>query len=223
MTRSSPRIAVIDYGMGNRRSVEKALERVGAAASITADHRELLDADGLVLPGVGAFPLAMRNLRSLQLDELIRQRVAARIPLLGICLGMQLLFETSTEIEPTDGLGLLAGAVTPLAADGLRVPHVGWNEVRFERPSALTAQLPEAGCAFYHVHSYAPRPADPADVVGTTEYGERFATIVERGTVSGVQFHPEKSSTHGLQLLASFASLCGAPDVPAAAAAPSRA
>lgn len=210
MTETPPRVGVIDYGMGNRRSVEKALERAGAAASITSDHHELLDVDGLVLPGVGAFPLAMRNLRSRRLDDLIRQRVADGTPLLGICLGMQLLFEASEEIETTDGLGLLGGGVTELRTDRLRVPHIGWNEVRFERPSRLTTGLPDSGCAFYHVHSYAVRPADPADAVGTTEYGERFATIVEHGTVTGVQFHPEKSSVHGLQLLANFVSLCRA-------------
>jgi glutamine amidotransferase len=223
MTDSAPRIGVIDYGMGNRRSVEKALQRAGAAASITNDHRELLQADGLVLPGVGAFPLAMRTLRSLGLDELIRQRVADGTQMLGICLGMQLLFEISDELKETEGLGLLRGTVTALETDGLRVPHIGWNEVRFERPSRLTTGLPGGGCAFYHVHSYAARPEDPADVAGTTEYGERFATIVERGAVAGVQFHPEKSSAHGLRLLTNFVSLCGIGEVPAQAASPSRA
>jgi glutamine amidotransferase len=205
-----PRIGVIDYGMGNRRSVEKALEHVGADAAITSDRAELRSCDGLVLPGVGAFPLAMRNLRELELDELIHERVDAGTPLLGICLGMQLLLESSEELEPAAGLGLIPGAVTRLRTGGLRVPHIGWNEVRFERSSRLTARLPEAGCAFYHVHSFAPRPAEPDDVVGTTEYGERFATIVERGTVAGVQFHPEKSSGDGLELLRNFAGLCAA-------------
>jgi imidazole glycerol-phosphate synthase subunit HisH len=223
MTERPVRIGVIDYGMGNRRSVEKALERVGAAARVTGDHSELATAAGLVLPGVGAFPLAMRNLTALGLDELIRRRVAEGIPLLGICLGMQLLFESSDELAATDGLGLLTGGVTALETGGLRVPHIGWNEVRFESPSRLTSGLPEPGCAFYHVHSYAARPADPGDVVATAEYGERFATIVERGPVSGVQFHPEKSSAHGLRLLANFVSLCRAGGTPAAAAAPSRA
>jgi imidazole glycerol-phosphate synthase subunit HisH len=223
MSVRSPRIGVIDYGMGNRRSVQKALERVGALAAITHDHGELLEADGLVLPGVGAFPLAMRNLRSLGLDELIKRRVNDGTQLLGICLGMQLLFEHSDELENTEGLGLLGGAVTELNTAGLRVPHIGWNEVRFERPSRLTEGLPESGCAFYHVHSYAARPSDPGDVVGRTDYGERFATIVEHGTVAGVQFHPEKSSTHGLGLLANFVSLCGIGEVPARAAAPSHA
>ena len=205
---AAPRIAVIDYGMGNRRSVEKALEHSGAHASITRDHDELRAADGLVLPGVGAFPLAMRNLSELGLVALIRERAGQGTPLLGICLGMQLLFERSEELEPTDGLGLVAGEVTGLRTGGLRIPHIGWNEVRFERSSRLTAGMPERGCAFYHVHSLAPRPVESADVVGTTEYGERFATIVDRGTVLGVQFHPEKSSADGLALLANFVTMC---------------
>jgi len=208
LNRAVPRIAVIDYGMGNRRSVQKALERIGASVSITRDHAELLAADGLVLPGVGAFPLAMRNLRALGLDRLIPARAAEGVPLLGICLGVQLLFESSVELEETRGLGLLGGEVTRLESGGLRVPHIGWNEVRFERSSPLVAGLPKAGCAFYHVHSFAARPRDQANVVGTTEYGEGFATIVERGAVFGVQFHPEKSSRDGLTLLANFAALC---------------
>jgi imidazole glycerol-phosphate synthase subunit HisH len=203
-----PRIAVIDYGMGNRRSVQKALEHVGARASITSDPSELLSADGLVLPGVGAFPVAMHNLAARGIDAVLGACVAEGTPLLGICLGMQLLFGSSEELEAACGLGLLAGKVTALDAPGLRVPHIGWNEVRFERPSALTVGLPEAGCAFYHVHSYAARPHDAADLVGSTEYGERFATVVEHGAVFGVQFHPEKSSANGLRLLANFASLC---------------
>jgi imidazole glycerol-phosphate synthase subunit HisH len=205
---ATPRVAVIDYGMGNRRSVEKALERVGAHASITRDHDALRVADGLVLPGVGAFPLAMRHLNALGLAELIRERAGGGTPLLGICLGMQLLFESSEELEPTAGLGLIEGEVTGLLTDGLRVPHIGWNEVRFERRSRLTDGLPAESCAFYHVHSLAPRPRRPGDVVGTTEYGERFATIVERGAVRGVQFHPEKSSADGLRLLENFVALC---------------
>jgi glutamine amidotransferase len=205
---AGPRVGVIDYGMGNRRSVEKALERAGARASIKADRDELDACDGLVLPGVGAFPLAMRNLRQLGLAEPIREWVGGRTPLLGICLGMQLLFERSAELERTDGLGLIPGEVTRLDAAGVRIPHIGWNEVRFERRSPLTEGLPEAGCAFYHVHSLAARPSRPEDVVGTTEYGERFATIVEHGTVSGVQFHPEKSSGDGIRLLENFVALC---------------
>ena len=202
------RVAVIDYGMGNRRSVEKALEHVGAEARITADPDYLRQADGLVLPGVGAFPQAMRNLDALGLPELIRDLVGRAKPMLGICLGMQLLFDTSTEIVPTRGLGLIGGEVTRLESGDRRIPHIGWNEVRFERPCALTAGLPNAGCPFYHVHSFAARPRDPDTIVGTTEYGERFATIVGRENVFGVQFHPEKSSRNGLRMLEGFVGLC---------------
>jgi glutamine amidotransferase len=197
-------VAVVDYGMGNRRSVEKALEHVGARALITRDPATLEQADALVVPGVGAFPHGMRKLIELGLDKRIRAAAAAGTPILGICLGMQLLFERSQEHELTAGLGLLAGEVSPLDGGGLRIPHIGWNDVRFERPSPLTAGLPGEGCAFYHVHSLAARPEDPADVIATTEYGERFATIVGHGNVLGVQFHPEKSSRDGLALLSNF-------------------
>ncbi|HEY2161821.1 MAG TPA: imidazole glycerol phosphate synthase subunit HisH [Solirubrobacteraceae bacterium] len=207
-SRSAPRIGVIDYGMGNRRSVEKALAHSGAQVSITADRDELRACDGLVLPGVGAFPLAMSNLNGLGLAELIRERVAQGTPLLGLCLGMQLLLDSSDELQHTLGLGLIPGEVTRLQSGGLRVPHIGWNEVRFERPSSLTDGLPASGCAFYHVHSLAARPRRSGDIVGTTEYGERFATIVEHEAVFGVQFHPEKSSADGLQLLRSFIAVC---------------
>lgn len=204
----SPRIGLIDYGMGNRRSVHKALEHVGAEVVLSADPAELERCDGLVLPGVGAFPAAMHRLRARGHDELIRERVAAGTPLLGICLGMQLLFERSEEVEPTDGLGLLEGEITALRAPGLRVPHIGWNEVGFEQPSPLTAGLPAAGCPFYHVHSLVARPRRREHVVGSTEYGERFCTIVAEHNVLGVQFHPEKSSRHGLAMLGAFVRMC---------------
>jgi glutamine amidotransferase len=206
---SAPAIAVVDYGMGNRRSVEKALEHVGAVATITNDHERIRAADGLVVPGVGAFPRAMMNLGELGLTALLRERAAEGVPVLGICLGMQLLFERSPEIQETVGLGLLAGEVTLLEAGSLRIPHIGWNDVVFKRDCALTGGLPTAGAPFYHVHSYAARPANRGDVVGTTEYGERFASFVARDNVFGVQFHPEKSSETGLALLANFARLCG--------------
>jgi imidazole glycerol-phosphate synthase subunit HisH len=208
LTAPAPTIGVLDYGMGNRRSVQKALEHVGATALVTRDHDDLRRCDALVVPGVGAFPLAMRRLNDLGLADLVRAQVQHGVPLLGICLGMQLLFEHSEELEPTSGLGLIAGEVTRLNTGGLRVPHIGWNDVAFARPSALTSSLPPAGCPFYHVHSYAARPADPADLLGATEYGERFATIVASGNVLGTQFHPEKSSTHGLELLRNYVSLC---------------
>jgi imidazole glycerol-phosphate synthase subunit HisH len=194
-------IGIVDYGMGNRRSVEKALEHVGAEPRLTADHGVIRSADGIVVPGVGAFPEAMRRFRAAGLDELIRERAEAGVPVLGLCLGMQLLFDSSDEHEGAAGLGLLPGRVTALRAP--RVPHIGWNLVTFERPSPLTEGLGDAA-AFYHVHSLAPEPAVPDDIVGRGEYGERFVTIVERGNVMGVQFHPEKSSRDGLALLRNF-------------------
>jgi imidazole glycerol-phosphate synthase subunit HisH len=202
------RIAVVDYGMGNRRSVVKALEHVGADVSLTGDLPSIADADGVVVPGVGAFGAAMSSLRAAGLAEAIVDAAGRDVPVLGICLGMQLLFERSYELGVNDGLGLIGGEVTRLASGALRVPHIGWNEVSFERRSPLIAVLPERGTAFYHVHSFAVRPRNRADVVGTTEYGERFATIVASGNVLGTQFHPEKSSTHGLELLRNFVGLC---------------
>jgi glutamine amidotransferase len=197
-------IAIVDYGMGNRRSVEKALEHVGAEPRLTADHAVIAAADGIVIPGVGAFPEAMRRFRAAGLDELIHERAAAGVPILGLCLGMQLLFDTSTEHEGAKGLGLLPGRVTALRAP--KVPHIGWNLVTFERPSSLTEGLGEAA-AFYHVHSLAPEPANQDDVVGRGEYAGRFVSIVERGNVMGCQFHPEKSSRDGLALLRNFTSV----------------
>ena len=194
-------VALVDYGMGNRRSVEKALEHVGADVRRAADHAEIRAAGAVVVPGVGAFPEAMRRLREAELDDVIRERAREGAPVLGICLGMQLLFEASDEHEGAAGLGLLPGEVTALAAPTL--PHIGWNRVALERPSALTAGLGDAA-AFYHVHSFVCRPREDDDVVGRGEYGERFASIVERGNVAGVQFHPEKSSRDGLALLRNF-------------------
>jgi len=201
-------IAVVDYGMGNRRSVEKALEHVGARATVSSDLVALRAAAGLVVPGVGAFPRAMDNLRELGLDELLRERVAAGTPVLGICLGMELAFDYSTEQGGSAGLGIIPGQVRMLEAGQLKLPHIGWNEVRFTKPqSPLIEDLPTV-CAFYHVHSFAPVPARAEDVLGTAEYGASFASAVERQSFYGVQFHPEKSSTAGLRLLANFARIC---------------
>jgi glutamine amidotransferase len=197
-------IAIADYGMGNRRSVEKALAHVGAQSVITADHDEIRAAAAVILPGVGAFPEAMRNLDRTGLGDVLNERARAGVPLLGICLGMQLLFESSTEHEGAQGLGILPGTVTRLESP--RLPHIGWNLVTFERESALTDGLGEAA-AFYHVHSFACRPSDPTDAVGTSEYGERFVSVVERGNVMAAQFHPEKSSRDGLRMLRNFAQL----------------
>jgi imidazole glycerol-phosphate synthase subunit HisH len=202
---SPPVIAIADYGMGNRRSVEKALEHVGARPRITRDPELLRSADGVILPGVGAFPEAMRHVTRLGLDQPLADRARNGAPLLGLCLGMQLFFERSSEHEGAAGLGLLPGEVTALQAP--KLPHIGWNLVTFERESALTEGLGEAA-AFYHVHSFGCRPGDEADVVGRAEYGERFVSIVERGALFGTQFHPEKSSVDGLALLRNFAGVC---------------
>jgi glutamine amidotransferase len=199
-------IAVLDYGMGNLRSVEKALEHVGAEAVITHDAARVRDADGVILPGVGAFPKAMERIRALGLDELVRERVAAGVPVLGICLGLQLLFESSTELGGARGLGLVEGGVDRLAANGLKLPQIGWNAVGWAYESPLVDGLPDP-CAMYHVHTYAVRTGD---VLGTATYGEPFVSAVERDGVYGVQFHPEKSGRHGLQLLANFVRIAAA-------------
>jgi glutamine amidotransferase len=215
---TAPRVAVVDYGMGNRRSVEKALERAGARVEVTGDHAAIRAAAGVVVPGVGAFPRAMAHLRELGLDAVVRERAAAGVPVLGICLGMQLLFDGSEELGGDTGLGLIPGTVARLETRRARLPHIGWNLVRWERPSRLVAGLPGES-AFYHVHTYAPAPAEPGHVLGTAEYGARFVTAVARDNVAGVQFHPEKSSTHGLRLLGAFVGECvaGAGDRAAAA------
>ena len=199
----TPQIAILDYGMGNLRSVEKALERAGAAVEVTRDADRIRAADGLVLPGVGAFPKAMEFVRQLGFDTLMREHVDAGRPALGICLGMQLLFESSSELGGAEGLGLLEGDVTQLDAPGLKVPHIGWNEVAWTNGTPVAEGLSNPA-AFYHVHSFVCRPHEDGDVVGRGEYGERFASIVERDNVAGVQFHPEKSSRDGLALLANF-------------------
>ena len=201
-------IAILDYGMGNLRSVEKAFEHVGARALITRDHERVREAEGIVLPGVGAFPKAMQAIRELGLDGLMAERLEAGIPTLGICLGMQLLFERSSELGGADGLGFLAGEVAPLEAPGLKIPQIGWNAIAWKRASRLCSGLPDP-CAFYHVHSFAPRPGDPQDVLAKADYGGEFVTAVEREPVYGVQFHPEKSGPHGLRLLGNFAAICG--------------
>jgi imidazole glycerol-phosphate synthase subunit HisH len=201
------RIAILDYGMGNLRSVEKALERVGAEAEITSDRLRAESADGVVLPGVGAFPRAMDRVREIGLDQLVAGRIAAGTPVLGICLGLQLLFESSVENEGGTGLSLLDGVVAPLEANGYKVPHIGWSPVRWEHDSRLTEGLGKE-TPFYFVHSFAPRLATEGDLLGTAAYGERFACAVERPPLYGVQFHPEKSSSAGLALLANFVRIC---------------
>jgi glutamine amidotransferase len=202
----SARICILDYGMGNLRSVEKALEHVGATATIANDGATVRAADGLILPGVGAFPKAMQGIRALGLDELIEERRAGGVPILGICLGLQLLFDSTTELGGAEGLGLLPGDVTELEAPGLKIPHIGWSSVRWERQSRLTDGI-DSETPFYLVHSFAPQAA-AGNLLGTADYGNRFACAVERDNVFGVQFHPEKSSAAGLRLLSNFAGIC---------------
>ena len=200
-------LAILDYGMGNLRSAEKAFEHVGVRAEITSDHERVRAADGVLLPGVGAFPKAMQAVHALELDELLRERRDADVPILGICLGMQLLFESSTELGGATGIGLLEGDVDSLDAPGLKVPHMGWNPVGWRGDAGLAAGLPDP-CAFYHVHSFAARPLNDDDVAGTATYGSEFASVVARPPVYGTQFHPEKSGPDGLALLRNFATLC---------------
>jgi glutamine amidotransferase len=195
--------------MGNRRSVEKAFARVGEQAALTGDERVLRGAHGLVVPGVGAFPEAMRRLRARGLDDVVRERAGEGVPVIGLCLGMQLLFERSAEHEGETGIGLLPGSVVRLDAGGLKLPHIGWNVVTWRRPSPLAEGLGEAA-AFYHVHSFVPEPTDEEDVLGTGVYGSPFVSFVQRGAVFGAQCHPEKSSAAGLRVLANFVGVCAA-------------
>ena len=204
---SIARVAVVDYGMGNRRSVEKALQKVGADALITRDHEELRGADGLLLPGVGAFPAAMEVIRELGLDDLLRECAAAGMPIFGSCMGMQLLFEYSEEHEGAAGLGLLAGQVRRLDAGGLKLPHIGWSEVSFQAASQINRGLPQT-IYLYHVHTFVAHPSEPDVVLATAQYGQPFPALVGKGNIYGAQSHPEKSSVHGLALLGNFTEIC---------------
>ncbi len=201
------KVAILGYGMGNLRSVEKALEHVGAQPEITSDHERVRAADGVILPGVGAFPKAMESVRALGLDELLRERVEAGVPALGLCLGMQLLFESTSELGGAQGIGLLPGRVEALDAPDLKVPQIGWNPVAWRRRTPLNEGLADP-CAFYHVHSFAARPENGDDVLGVADYGREFVSAVARPPVYGVQFHPEKSGPDGLKLLGNFVASC---------------
>jgi glutamine amidotransferase len=195
--------------MGNRRSVEKALQKVGARTLISRDHDELRGADGLLLPGVGAFPAAMRMIGQLGLDELLGERAATGVPIFGSCMGMQLLFEYSEEHGGAQGLGLLAGDVRRLDSPGLKLPHIGWSEVRFHHRAPLIQGLADS-IHLYHVHSFVVHPREQSVVLGSSEYGERFPAVIAHANIYGAQSHPEKSSTHGLELLANFTAICAA-------------
>ena len=198
-------VAIIDYGVGNLRSVEKAFEATGCEAVVSGEESVLRAAERLVLPGVGAFGACMRALSERGFDRLVRDRVSEGTPVLGVCVGMQLLFEESDEFGSTPGLGLLRGRVKRFN-DELVVPHVGWNRVFQRGQHELFADVGDESF-FYFVHSYYCEPRDQSVVAGETEYGVKYASVVAHKNICGVQFHPEKSQDAGLQLLHNFARL----------------
>jgi glutamine amidotransferase len=204
-----PRIAVVDFGAGNLRSVAKALERSGLAPDITADPAAVRRADGVVLPGVGAFADAVTSLSATGLDDAVRDQLAAQRPYLGLCLGLQVLFDEGDEHGVTPGLGILSGRIERFpdrTPDGeqLRVPHIGWNTVRFGGDHPMLSKLPDEGC-FYFVHSYRAIPNRASDVVGRVDYGGEFAAAVAREGMFAVQINPEKIQSAGRRLLDAFA------------------
>jgi len=199
-------IAIINYGVGNLRSVEKAFQAVGANAIVTADREVIRDAAKIVLPGDGAFGECAISLRESKMDELVLDAVEASKPLLGLCVGLQLLFDEGHEFGVHKGLSLLRGRVVRFPETGLRVPQIGWNQIEEVKDHSLLAGL-ENGTYFYFVHSYYVEADNEADVIARTEYGIHYPSICAHGTVCGVQFHPEKSQDAGLKLLANFAAL----------------
>lgn len=198
-------VAIIDYGVGNLRSVEKAFAATGCDAIVTADENELRNARRLVLPGVGAFGACMKALTEHGFDRLVREKAREGTPLLGVCVGMQLLFDESVEFGATSGLGLLRGRVRRFEVD-LVVPHVGWNRIHQKRQHTLFHGIAD-GSFCYFVHSFYCEPADENVIAGETEYGARYTSVVAHKNICGVQFHPEKSQTVGLQMLKNFTTL----------------
>ena len=198
-------IAILDYGVGNLFSLRSSLEYIGQQVVITADKEEIRRADKLILPGVGAFADAAKKLRDSGLDEVLREEVARGKDIMGICLGMQMLFEKSYEFGEHDGLGLLKGAVVPMQGvipTELKIPHIGWNELHFDKAHPLFRYLKEGDCVYF-VHSYF--ATDCADsVIATAEYGKELTAAVAKGNVMGCQFHPEKSGDVGLNILRAF-------------------
>ncbi len=199
-------IAIVDYGMGNLRSVEKAVEYVGGVATITSQVAMLETAQGVILPGVGAFGNAMANLRARQLIEPRVDQISSGKPFLGICLGMHLLFEEGEEMGHHEGLGVLAGRVVRFRDGGLKVPHIGWNELHVQQQSPILAGVADGSYAYF-VHSYYVIPRDAAIVVATTQYGMEYASVVGEGSLFGAQFHPEKSQEVGLRIMRNFVGI----------------
>lgn len=200
-------IGIIDYDAGNLKSVEKALRYLGEPCKVTRDREEILAADKLILPGVGAFGEAVKKLRMYGLDTVIKDAVSQNKPFLGICLGMQLMFESSEESPGVTGLGLLSGKILKIpAGHGLKIPHIGWNSLNFPKKGRLFSGLPQ-NAYVYFVHSYYLQAGDKKDVAAGTEYGVSIDAAVERGCLFGCQFHPEKSGDAGLRILKNFAEL----------------
>jgi len=199
-------IAIINYGVGNLRSVEKAFEAVGAQAVVTNDAGVIREADRIVLPGVGAFGECAQRLRESGLDALVLEAAEQNKPALGLCVGLQLMFDEGHEFGTHKGLGLMRGRVVRFPQSGPHVPQIGWNQIENLTPHPLVEGL-AAGTYFYFVHSYYIEAEDPRDVIAETEYGIRYPSICARGSVCGAQFHPEKSQDAGLRLLANFAAL----------------
>ncbi len=203
---TAPLVAVLDYGIGNLSSAQKALVRVGADARLTRDAGLVVDADGVVLPGVGAFGACMDALRGAGLESVVHAAVESSRPFLGICVGMQMLFDGSDEDPSHSGLGLIPGRVTAIP-DTVRRPQMQWNELCVRAADSLFAGLPATPWVYF-VHSYAARPADPSVVVATCDYGSELTAVVRRGNVVATQFHPEKSATDGLAILGNFVNSC---------------
>ena len=202
-------IAIIDYDAGNIRSVEKALQFLGAETCVTRDEKEILAADHVILPGVGAFGDAMNKLRNYGLEGVIHQVVAQKTPFLGICLGLQLLFEASEEAEGVKGLGILPGRIVRIPeAPGLKIPHIGWNSLQFPSTGRLFEGIAKEPYVYF-VHSYYLQAEEPEIVKATTEYGVTIHASVEKGNVFACQFHPEKSSDVGMQILKNFIAIKG--------------
>ena len=200
-------VAIIDYDAGNIKSVEKALHYLGEEAVITRDRDTILGADRVILPGVGAFGDAMEKLRTYELDKVIQEVVAKNTPFLGICLGLQLLFESSEESEGVEGHGILKGKVVRLPEESdLKIPHIGWNSLKYPNPGRLFTGIAEDSYVYF-VHSYYLQAKDPSIVTATTEYGTLIHASVEQGNVFACQFHPEKSSEVGMQILKNFLTI----------------
>ncbi|MEJ2253711.1 MAG: imidazole glycerol phosphate synthase subunit HisH [Nitrospirota bacterium] len=196
-------IAIIDYGMGNLRSVQKGFEHVGVQVRVVSDARSVQDAAGIVLPGVGAFPDCMRNLDELGLIAPILRSIQKGKPYLGICLGLQVLFTESKEFGRSRGLDVFKGSVPRFPRSGLKIPHMGWNQIDIKQRPPIFADIPDRGF-FYFVHSYYVAPEDPGIVAATTDYGISFTSMVWKDNVVATQFHPEKSQKLGLQVLKGF-------------------